>query len=74
MNAMSEKEQCRSNDTRKKSAQDEHRLAVHFTTDIRPTLFAESQLIILTFCTGIQGEFQLTFICCMFRWLTDVRQ
>lgn len=27
----------------------------HFTEEIRPTMFAESQLLILTFCTGIQG-------------------
>ncbi|ATY59057.1 DUF1275 domain [Cordyceps militaris] len=26
----------------------------HFTSDIRPTMFAELQLLILTFCTGIQ--------------------
>ncbi|KAM3546605.1 hypothetical protein ARSEF1564_000438 [Beauveria bassiana] len=29
-------------------------LVAHFTSDIRPTLFAELQLLILTFCTGIQ--------------------
>ncbi|TQV97171.1 DUF1275 domain-containing protein [Cordyceps javanica] len=29
-------------------------VVAHFTSDIRPTLFAELQLLLLTFCTGIQ--------------------
>ncbi|OAQ98202.1 hypothetical protein LLEC1_02299 [Akanthomyces lecanii] len=29
-------------------------VVTHFTQEIRPTLFAELQLLILTFCTGIQ--------------------
>lgn len=28
----------------------------HLTQNIRTTLFAEFQLILLTFCTGIQGK------------------
>ena len=28
----------------------------HLTEDIRTSVFAELQLVILTFCTGIQGE------------------
>lgn len=30
-------------------------LVSHFTEEIRPTMFAEFQLLILTFCTGMQG-------------------
>ncbi len=30
-------------------------VVAHFSHEIRPTLFAEFQLLILTFCTGIQG-------------------
>ena len=33
-----------------------HRILAHFTDDIKPTLFAELQLVMLTFCTGIQGK------------------
>lgn len=28
----------------------------YLTQDIRPSLFAELQLVLLTFCTGIQGK------------------
>jgi hypothetical protein len=28
----------------------------HMTADVSPSLFAEVQLLILTFCTGIQGK------------------
>lgn len=28
----------------------------HLTQDVRPTLFSETQLVLLTFCTGIQGR------------------
>ncbi|KND94666.1 hypothetical protein TOPH_00083 [Tolypocladium ophioglossoides CBS 100239] len=33
------------------------RLVNHFTEDIRPSMFAELQLVILTFCTGMQAPF-----------------
>lgn len=32
------------------------RLLSHLTEDIRSSSFAESQLVFLTFCTGMQGE------------------
>lgn len=32
------------------------RLVSHLEEDIRTSVFAELQLIILTFCTGMQGE------------------
>lgn len=28
----------------------------HFTQNVKSTMFSEAQLVILTFCTGIQGE------------------
>ena len=31
------------------------RFADHLCDDIRPSMFAELQLLILTFCTGMQG-------------------
>lgn len=31
------------------------KIASHLNDDIRPTVFAEVQLLLLTFCTGIQG-------------------
>lgn len=34
------------------------RVTRHLSEDIRPSLFAELQLLLLTFCTGMQGKHQ----------------
>jgi hypothetical protein len=31
-------------------------VAKYFKRDVKPTFFVEAQLVILTFCTGMQGE------------------
>lgn len=44
---------CRLRDTDESTMS--HRALAHMTEDIRSSMFAELQLVFLTFCTGMQG-------------------